>query len=230
MSTSVTRSRAALVARPPLRGGATMWCVAPEWPEHARHVAVEFVHPVIVGKRALPAVSVESADPVAALRSLVRPGDVVLAVSTGESTTTRDDHAARRGVGCHDHLDRGRRRPPARRAPTTCVWVDDAHHRTALRSRRSTRAPVSRAVGADPRLLRAPRPAQRSPTPTCVTATCASPAPTRAAWRGGHRRRRRSRVCARPGVEAVDTTIVAAVLPATSCSSTPAIADRRRSP
>ena len=38
--------------------GATMWCVAPEWPAHGRHVAVEFVHPVIVGKRALPAVNV----------------------------------------------------------------------------------------------------------------------------------------------------------------------------
>ena len=31
--------------------GATLWCIAPEWPEHARHVAVEFVHPVLVGKR-----------------------------------------------------------------------------------------------------------------------------------------------------------------------------------
>ena len=49
--------------------GATMWCVAPEWPEHARHVAVEFVHPVIVGKRALPAVAIEGRDPVAALRT-----------------------------------------------------------------------------------------------------------------------------------------------------------------
>ena len=56
--------------------GATMWCLAPAWPEHARHVAVEFVHPVIVGKRALPAVSVIEPDPVAALRATVRAGDV----------------------------------------------------------------------------------------------------------------------------------------------------------
>ena len=42
--------------------GATMWCVAPQWPSHGRHVAVEFVHPVIMGKRALPAVSVDGAD------------------------------------------------------------------------------------------------------------------------------------------------------------------------
>ena len=50
--------------------GATMWCVAPLWPEHARHVAVEFVHPVIVGKRALPAVSIDAVDPVGALRAI----------------------------------------------------------------------------------------------------------------------------------------------------------------
>ena len=35
-------------------GGATLWCLAPACPEHAHHVAVEFVHPVIMGKRALP--------------------------------------------------------------------------------------------------------------------------------------------------------------------------------
>ncbi len=48
--------------------GATMWCVAPEWPSHARHVAVEFVHPVIVGKRALPAVSIDAGDPLRSRR------------------------------------------------------------------------------------------------------------------------------------------------------------------
>jgi len=61
--------------------GATMWCVAPTWPSHGRHVAVEFVHPVIVGKRALPALNVDASDPTKALRLLARPGDVLLAVS-----------------------------------------------------------------------------------------------------------------------------------------------------
>ena len=42
----------------------------------ARHVAVEFVHPVIVGKRALPAVAFESAAQVALLAA---PQDMVLA-------------------------------------------------------------------------------------------------------------------------------------------------------
>jgi hydrogenase maturation factor len=63
---------------------ATMWCVSPQWPSHGRHVAVEFVHPVIVGKRALPAVSVESIDLVGAVRLLARPGDVVLAIGTAD--------------------------------------------------------------------------------------------------------------------------------------------------
>jgi hydrogenase maturation factor len=61
-------------------GGATMWCVAPDWPAHGKHVAVEFVHPVIVGKRALPAIHVDEADMAGSLRMLVRPGDVLLVV------------------------------------------------------------------------------------------------------------------------------------------------------
>lgn len=64
--------------------GATLWCAAPEWPHHAHHVAVEFVHPVIVGKRALPAVRVPSTDPLAALRVLTRPGDVLVAIARAD--------------------------------------------------------------------------------------------------------------------------------------------------
>ena len=60
--------------------GATLWVLAPAWPAHGRHVAVEFVHPVIVGKRALPAVHVDDPDLVGAMRLLARPGDLVLAV------------------------------------------------------------------------------------------------------------------------------------------------------
>ncbi|MGH9070563.1 MAG: hydrogenase assembly protein HupF, partial [Acidimicrobiales bacterium] len=63
--------------------GATMWCAAPEWPPHAQHVAVEFVHPVIMGKRALPAAIVEGRDLIGGLRALSRPGDILVAVATG---------------------------------------------------------------------------------------------------------------------------------------------------
>ncbi len=81
---------AAFVLAKRFAAGATLWCFAPEWPAHARHVAVEFVHPVLVGKRALPAVSIHAVDPSCALRSLVRPGDVVLAVSGPGSAATTD--------------------------------------------------------------------------------------------------------------------------------------------
>src|SRR5688500_19527869 len=43
----------------------------------AQHVAVEFVHPVIVGKRALPALDLSTTYR-ASLRSLVRPEDIAI--------------------------------------------------------------------------------------------------------------------------------------------------------
>ena len=43
--------------------GATMWSIAPSWEPHALHIAVEFVHPVIMGKRALPAVALDRTRP-----------------------------------------------------------------------------------------------------------------------------------------------------------------------
>jgi D-sedoheptulose 7-phosphate isomerase len=51
----------------------------------ARHVAVEFVHPVIVGKRALPAMSVDAA----ALALLARPEDVVMGFGADVSAAAR---------------------------------------------------------------------------------------------------------------------------------------------
>lgn len=68
--------------------GATMWCTAPRWPSHAEHLAVEFVHPVVVGARALPSVAAVGPDPVARVRASSRPGDLLAVVATG------DDHVA----------------------------------------------------------------------------------------------------------------------------------------
>ncbi|HTJ76631.1 MAG TPA: HypC/HybG/HupF family hydrogenase formation chaperone [Acidimicrobiales bacterium] len=77
--------------------GATMWCASPTWPFHAHHVAVEFVHPVIVGKRALPAVTVPpAADLVATLRASVVPGDIVLVLADAGDPRVID--ALRRGA------------------------------------------------------------------------------------------------------------------------------------
>ncbi|MGB9307607.1 MAG: HypC/HybG/HupF family hydrogenase formation chaperone [Mycobacterium sp.] len=69
--------------------GATMWSIAPSWEPHALHIAVEFVHPVIVGKRALPAVALTGPDLVDQVRVSVRPGDMVVAVSGADDTQVR---------------------------------------------------------------------------------------------------------------------------------------------
>ena len=104
--------------------GATMWCVAPDWPEHAHHVAVEFVHPVIMGKRALPAVAVVDDDPVACLRVQVRRHDVVLVVGR-ESTVVRSvlERARIWGLAAV-WIGWGPR--PAPGAAEHVVWVDDS--------------------------------------------------------------------------------------------------------
>jgi hypothetical protein len=60
--------------------GATMWSIAPSWEPHALHIAVEFVHPVIIGKRALPAVALTGPNLVDLVRVSVRPGDIVIGV------------------------------------------------------------------------------------------------------------------------------------------------------
>jgi D-sedoheptulose 7-phosphate isomerase len=57
-----------------------------------RHVAVEFVHPVIVGKRALPAIGLFEAD---ALELLAEPEDMVIVFGDEREAVTRA-----RGCGC----------------------------------------------------------------------------------------------------------------------------------
>jgi HupF/HypC family len=81
---------AALALARRFAAGATLWCVAPQWPDHARHVAVEFVHPVVVGTRALPAVAVAGPEAVGALRASVRAGDVLLAIAAAGDPVVSD--------------------------------------------------------------------------------------------------------------------------------------------
>ncbi|BDN81631.1 MULTISPECIES: HypC/HybG/HupF family hydrogenase formation chaperone [Mycobacterium] len=69
--------------------GATMWSIAPSWEPHALHIAVEFVHPVIMGKRALPAVALTGPDLVDLVRVSVRPGDIVVAVAGADQPDVR---------------------------------------------------------------------------------------------------------------------------------------------
>src|SRR6202035_4156334 len=68
-----------------------------------RHVAVEFVHPVIVGKRALPALGLagESGALVRELELTVEPDDIVIAFGEpSEGSQLRDGVAAARAHGC----------------------------------------------------------------------------------------------------------------------------------
>ena len=65
--------------------GATMWSIAPSSEPHAMHIAVEFVHPVIMGKRALPAVALTGPNLVDLVRVSVRPGDIVIGVGAADN-------------------------------------------------------------------------------------------------------------------------------------------------
>ncbi|HZQ85162.1 MAG TPA: hypothetical protein VFA83_10010 [Acidimicrobiales bacterium] len=115
---------ASLVLARRFAAGGTMWCVSPAWPAHGRHVAVEFVHPVIVGKRALPSVFVDTDDVVADLRVLVRPGDVVLAVAGADEPGVAS--AMRRGPAWGaTTLWVGADTRPAAGAADHVLWVDD---------------------------------------------------------------------------------------------------------
>jgi D-sedoheptulose 7-phosphate isomerase len=68
-----------------------------------RHVAVEFVHPVIVGKRALPAIGLtgDDGEPAARVRVLARPDDMLIAFGAEEDAgEAARAVAAARDRGC----------------------------------------------------------------------------------------------------------------------------------
>jgi D-sedoheptulose 7-phosphate isomerase len=72
------------------RGGRLIACGAsPAARSDVRHVAVEFVHPVIVGKRALPAIGVarEGGELARQVELLARPDDIVLAFGADEDNS-----------------------------------------------------------------------------------------------------------------------------------------------
>jgi len=124
---------AALTVARRFANGATMWCVSPRWPEHGRHLAVEFVHPVIIGKRALPAIHVEATDLLPALRLVVRPGDLVVAVGPADDGPVRNVlQRAEPGGVTTAWLGAGPR-PPAGSADHI-LWVDDVAADLATRS------------------------------------------------------------------------------------------------
>ena len=65
-----------------------MWCVAPGFDDHARHLAVEFVHPSSVGARAVSGVAIPTsidAEMTQELRVNVRAGDVIVSMGDADS-------------------------------------------------------------------------------------------------------------------------------------------------
>jgi len=113
--------------------GATMWCVAPTWPSHGRHVAVEFVHPVIVGKRALPAMSVDGAEAEESLRLLARPGDILLVASTADDVAALDLLSRSEAWGLTRFWIGAGPRPSTSRADHV-LWTGEADPAMAARS------------------------------------------------------------------------------------------------
>jgi hypothetical protein len=87
---SADLAAAALDVARKFHDGATLWVIAPQWEPHAHHVAVEFVHPVIMGKRALPSVALVEPDPVAQARVASQPGDLLLAVASADEPAVKD--------------------------------------------------------------------------------------------------------------------------------------------
>jgi D-sedoheptulose 7-phosphate isomerase len=90
----------------------------------ARHVAVEFVHPVIVGKRALPAFALTGPDLVPRARVAVRTDDILIAVAGAREADVGD--LMRRvpawGAACA-WIGSGPR--PAATATDHVLWIDD---------------------------------------------------------------------------------------------------------
>jgi hypothetical protein len=104
--------------------GATMWSIAPSWEPHALHIAVEFVHPVIMGKRALPAVALTGPDLVDLVRVSVRPGDIVVAVSGADNAQVRSVMRRSPAWGATTIWIGSGERPAAGMADHV-LWLDD---------------------------------------------------------------------------------------------------------
>ena len=201
-----------------------MWCVAPDWPEHARHVAVEFVHPVIMGKRALPSVAIDGGkrDHDAADDGAVRRHPRRGRPERRRCRARRDATSA--GVGSARRLDRRGPEPAARGSPIISSGSTGAVGRSPATTDRWCCAYhvlwelVARVLRA-PGLLRWPDRRVRRSTGTCIT--CSDEGPP---GRGRHDRRRRAGVGAHraPASRRSTRRSSDAAPPGTSCSSTPA--------
>ncbi|ODQ90273.1 hydrogenase assembly protein HupF [Mycolicibacterium holsaticum] len=122
---SADLAAAALETARRFHNGATLWVISPQWEPHAHHVAVEFVHPVIMGKRALPSVALVESDPVAQARVASRPGDLLIAVASADEPAVLDAMRRAQAWGVQTLWIGSGPRPPAG-AANHVLWVDSA--------------------------------------------------------------------------------------------------------
>jgi len=120
---SADLAAAALDMARKFHGGATLWVMSPQWEPHAHHVAVEFVHPVIMGKRALPSVALVDPDPVAQARVAAQPGDLLIAVASADQPAVLDAMRRAPAWGVLTLWIGSGPRPPAG-AADHILWVD----------------------------------------------------------------------------------------------------------
>ena len=113
--------------------GASLWSVAPARVDHARHVAVEFVHPVVVGKRALPAEALVDADPVADVRRRADPGDIVIGIGPGDDPTLIEIARRAPAWGVEMFWIGWGARPPGESSATP-LWLADGDEVSIVRS------------------------------------------------------------------------------------------------
>ena len=130
-------------------GGSSRSASSPADASDVRHVAVEFVHPVIVGKRALPGARACRARDVGAAGR--RPTTSRWPSATGRRSTRR---CGRRGA----------RRADRRLRAVGAEWAFDVPTADPFVAPGAGRDDLPRAVGARARLLRAPRAARRAAT------------------------------------------------------------------
>jgi len=122
--TAADLAHASLALAQRFSDGATMWCIAPAFAPHAQHIAVEFVHPVVVGKRALPAVALTGPDLVGQVRVSCRPGDVVIACAGAHDADVRSVMRRAPAWGVTTIWIGNGERPPIGAADHV-LWLDD---------------------------------------------------------------------------------------------------------
>jgi hypothetical protein len=120
---SADLSAAALDLARRFHNGATLWVISPQWEPHAHHVAVEFVHPVIMGKRALPSVALVEPDPVAQARVASQPGDLLIAVASADEPAVIDAMRRAQAWGVLTLWIGSGPRPPVG-AANHVLWID----------------------------------------------------------------------------------------------------------